>query len=206
MAVDRYSGVLISFVFKGEAYVQSPVDPMSRFAVRFPPNGFTTAQHEAGELPYAGPDVVYGSRLDIVEQYNLDPEKWAKVPSMAYQSQARMYYGIQLTGHPSIGFWKGCVLARIGHIVARPLSVGWPFVLFFLLMSGKTKGHHGWVPLAFLPGLAAWFFDAYGIHLAWSYGVPHTESGSPLTSAGIRDTGYPIRPVVAKASMQSSLA
>lgn len=152
--------------------------------------------------------MVYGSRLDMVEKHNLDPEKWGNVPSLGFQHGARMYFGTKITGHPYVGFWNGCVLPRIGHIVTRPAQVSIAQVLFFLLCSSKTKGHYGWVFMSLLPLALAWLNDAYGIHLAVSYGVPYLESGGVQASAGVRETshGNPIRAVVVRVLMQSSVA
>ena len=159
--------------------------PPSRFAARLPPNGFTTEQLEAGAKQYAGPDVVYGSRLDMVEKYDLDPEKWGSLPSMSWRMSLRVYNGIQVTGHPYVGFWKGVILPRIGHLMCRPALMAFPFVLFWLLCSGKTKGQYGWVFVAFVPTLFAWLNDAYQLHLAVATRVPYTEAGGLAASAGI---------------------
>merc|ERR1711990_577749 len=76
-----------------------------------------------------------------------------------------------------VGFWKGVVLPRIGHLMCRPALMAFPFVLFWLLCSSKTKGQYGWVFVAFVPTLFAWLNDAYQLHLAVATRVPYTEAG-----------------------------
>ena len=173
------------------------------FSVRYPPNGFTIAQREAGQLQYTAADVVYGSRLDIVEKYNLDQEKWGNVPSMAYGLGLRLYYGSKITGHPYIGYSKGVVLPLIGHLILRPFAFGLSYLFFYILFGSKTNGRYGWLFVGLAMVGAIVLQDVYVINLSTSYHIPRGELGALNSSAGIRDTDHPIRPAEATASMQS---
>lgn len=105
-----------------------------------------------GPGPHVGTDVVYGSRQDLVDRYDLS-SAWASQPSVAYRLMLRGYHGILIPGHPNIG------IESLWHMVS-PLMVSRLFLLTSTLIMNalfwdKLKGSHG-----------HWLLGVYGVVLA----------------------------------------
>jgi hypothetical protein len=121
------------------------------YAQKFPP----------GPEPFAGADVVYGSRQDLLDAFPDISSSWASTPCVSWRLIIRGYHGVLIPGHPNIGLSDGLWKPNSFLMVSRPGLFMSSTLLMNALFWDKLKGSYGHWLLGVYGGVVAVLIDVW---------------------------------------------